>query len=110
MASNIRAILWGLGQALATVLFCSVAVVVATQVQKWEGPKDGYLDDLALLLLFVTSALVSASLVLAYPAYLVLKQQISEGFLLLLSTVAWLVLMLGAIITAIAFLDIHTVF
>ena len=108
--SNIRAILWGLVQAVATVLFCTLAIAVATQIQKWEGPKNGFIDDLALLLLFVASALVSATLVLAYPAYLVLKQQINEGFALLLSTIIWLVLMLAGILTFIAFFDIHSIF
>lgn len=103
MVSNARAIFCGLMQASATVLFCGVAVRIVAQLQKWEAPNDGYFDTVALLLLFVTSALVSATLVLAYPSYLLLHQRLREGFLLLLSTVIWLVLILASILAAIAF-------
>ncbi len=74
-----------------------------TLLQRWEAPGDGYLDKLALVLLFVTAALVSALLVLAYPLYLVLQQRLREGFSLLLSTTGWLVLILVSVIAAIVF-------
>ena len=108
--SKTRAILWGLVQASATALFAGIAVGMVAQLQRWEAPLDGYLDDLALLLLFVTSALVSATLVLAYPSYLLLQRQLREGFLLLFSTIAWLALMLVGVITAIVFFGRHTIF
>ncbi len=108
--SNTRAILWGLAQAVATVFFSGIAVGMVAQLQKWEAPSNGYLDDLVLLLLFVTSALVSATLVLAYPSYLLLQRRLREGFLLLFSTIAWLILMLVGIIIAIVFFNIHTIF
>ncbi len=108
--SSIRAILWGLAQALATVLFSGIAVGMVVQLQKWEAPSDGYFDDLALLLLFVTSALISATLVLAYPSYLLLQRQLRAGFLLLFSTIAWLVLMLVTLIIAIVFFNMHATF
>lgn len=83
---------------------------MVAQLQKWEAPSNGFLDDLVLLLLFVTSALVSATLVLAYPSYLLLQRRLREGFLLLFSTIAWLILMLVGIIIAIVFFNIHTIF
>ena len=55
--------------------------------KKWGAPTDDYLDRLALLLLFVTAALVSATLFLAYSSYLMLKQRLREGLSLLLSTI-----------------------
>lgn len=108
--SNIRTILWGLAQALITVLFSSAAVAAATQLQRWESSTDGYLDKVALLLLFAVSALVVGGLVLARPAYLILQQRLKEGFVLLVSTTVWLMLMLGAILIVIVFFDVHTIF
>lgn len=108
--SNIRTILWGLAQALATVLFSGAAVAAATQLQRWESSTDGYLDKVALILLFAVSVLVGGGLVLTRPAYLILQQRLKEGFILLLSTIVWLMLMLGCFLVVIVFLDIHTLF
>jgi hypothetical protein len=108
--SNTRTVLLGLVQALATVLIAGIALKMVAQIQKWESPSNGYFDDFALLLIFVTSALVSGTLVLAYPAYLLLQQRLKEGFLLLFSTIAWLILMLIGVLMAIVFFDIHTIF
>lgn len=106
MVSNRRLVLWGLAQALATVLVCGVAVGISAKLQKWEGPGNGYFDDVSLLLVFVTSALVSATLVLGYPLYLLLRQRLREGFLLLLSTGGWLILIVAGAITAVL-LGVH---
>jgi hypothetical protein len=106
----IRTIILGLAQASATVLVSSIAIGTVAQLQRWEASTDGYLDKLALLLLFVSSALVSAALVLAYPFYLVLQRQLRAGFLLLLATTAWLMLILVGILITIVFLNIHTLF
>lgn len=108
--SYIKTILWGFTQAFIVILICGIAIVASIQMQKWEAPADGSLDDLALLLIFSVAALVSGTAVLARPAYLLLRQRISEGFLLLISTVAWLVILLGCILVGIAFLDVHTIF
>jgi len=105
-----RLVLWGLGQALATILLCALAVAGVAQLQRWESPRDGYLDKIALLLLLVVSALVSATFILAGPAYLTLRLRVKEGFLLLLTTVAWLIVMLGLVFVAIVFLHVHTLF
>jgi drug/metabolite transporter (DMT)-like permease len=102
-----RLVLQALAQTVAILLVCGVVVVVMRQLQKWESPTDGYLDKVALLLLFAVSALVSAVLALAYPSYLVLQQRLREGFLLVLATVGWLVVILGGILALIVFRDIH---
>ena len=104
--SNRRLVFWGLVQASATFLVCTVAIGLESQLQKWEGPGNGYFDDVSLLLVFVTSALVSAILVLGYPLYLLLQKQIREGFLLLLSTGGWLILIVAGAITAVV-LGVH---
>ena len=107
-ASIKRAILWGFGQALSLVFVCGVAVAAMALLQRWESSVDGFLDKAALLLLFVTAALVSVIVVLARPTYLVLKQRLTEGVLLVLSTIAWLVLMVGSILIVIKVFDVHT--
>ena len=104
------AILWEFGQALSLLFTCGVAVAAVALLQRWEDSSDGFLDKVALLLLFVTAALVSGLAVLARPAYLVLKQRLTEGVLLILSTIAWLVLMVGSILIIIKVLDVHTIF
>ncbi len=107
MVNTKRLVLLALAQAMAIVLVCGVAVSVMRQLQKWESPTDGYLDKVALLLLFAISAFVCAVLALAYPAYLVLQQRLREGFWLVLTTVGWLVVILGGILAVIVFPDIH---
>ena len=84
--------------------------MVANQLQKWETRADGFLDDLALLLLFGIAALISGTVVLARPVYLMLRQRIGEGFFLLLSTIFWLVLVLICAIVVIVFFDVHAIF
>ena len=103
-------ILWGLLQALVTSFICGLAMLALAHLQEWESSYDGYVDKVALLLLFVTSALISGTVVLAGPAYLMLQQRINEGFLLLLSTVVWLVLILACVFVGIVFWNIHTLF
>ena len=98
MGSHIRTVLLGLAQASATVFYSGIAVKAVAQLQKWEPPTDGYLSDLALLLLFVVSALVSGALILGYPGYLILHQKSEGGFWLLLSTIVWLILILAGVI------------
>jgi hypothetical protein len=96
--SNIKAVFLGLAQAVATSMVCFIAVGAVLQLQKWEAPNDGYLDDVALLLIFGVAALISAALVLAYPAYLMLSQRLKEGFSLLISTILWLIIILVGIL------------
>ena len=54
--------------------------------------------------------LIAGTVVLARPTYLMLTQRINEGFLLLLATIIWLVLILGCVLVAIVFFHVHTIF
>ncbi len=103
-----RVILWGLGQAVCLLLVCGIAVSAMALLQRWESSTDGYLDKVALILLFVTVALVSGIVVLTRPVYLFLKQRLTEGILLVLSTIGWLVLIVGSILIVIKVFDVHT--
>jgi hypothetical protein len=96
-----KAIFCGLAQAVATSVVCFIAVGAVLQLQKWEAPNDGYLDDVAFLLIFGVAALTSAALVLVYPAYLVFSQRLKEGFSLLISTILWLIVILLGILVVI---------
>ena len=98
---NIRAVFLGLAQAVATFVVFSITIGAVSQLQKWESPADGYLDKVAILLLLGTSALISVTLVLAYPAYLMLSQRFREGFSILLYTILWLIIMLAGTTTVI---------
>lgn len=106
MVGNRKLVFLGLVQASAAFLVCALAIWLEEQLQKWEGPGNGYFDDVSLLLVFVTTALVSAVLVLGYPLYLLFQKQIREGFLLLISTGGWLVLIAAGAITAVV-LGVH---
>ena len=107
--SDVRAVFQGFGQAIIVIFICGLTVLGTAFLQRWEASADGYLDKVALILLFGVAALVSGTVVMACPAYLVLQQRIREGFLLLLLTIIWLVLMLGGILISIIFFDIHTI-
>jgi hypothetical protein len=109
-ANILRAILWGFGQALSLVFVCGIAVAAVALLQRWEDSSDGFLDKVALLLLFITAALISMVVVLARPAYLVLKQRLTEGVLLILATISWLALMTGFILIVIKAFDVHSIF
>jgi hypothetical protein len=96
-------IVWGFIQASVTMLYSGLAVRLALQLQHWVSPTNGYVDKLALILLLGISGLIVGLLILARPAYLLLKQQLRDGFVLLLSTIFWLVLMLMVIFIIVIF-------
>ena len=100
----------GLVQALGTVLYVALIVLLMTLVSKLgdpdrEGEAVEKLLAVAFLVLFIVSACISAALVLGYPAVLALRQRIREAVALVAATVAWLVLMLASVIAIIVFLD-----
>ncbi|MCL5075204.1 MAG: hypothetical protein M1136_06095 [Chloroflexi bacterium] len=84
-------------QALALALYCwAVAWLLFSQgaALAQMGPTVGMIF---FLLLFVISAIISASLVLGYPGYLVWAKRVGQGLKILALTVAWLVLFLALI-------------
>ena len=100
----------GLVQALGTVLYVALIVLLMTLVSKLgdpdrEGEAVEKLLAVAFLVLFIVSACISAALVLGYPAVLALRQRIREAVALVAATVAWLVMMLASVIAIIVFLD-----
>ena len=105
-----RIALVGLVQALGTVLYVALVVVLLTLAFSLGGP-DGEgrqavenLRAAAILVLFIVSACISGTLVLGYPAVLALGQRIREAVTLVAATVAWLVLMLAGVIVAMVYM------
>ena len=90
-----KIVMVGFLQALALVLYCTAIGVVMINGERWLGRPDPFLALPFFLMLFVFSALVSASAVLGYPLYLIWKGQMGKGLKILGSTVAWVGLFLG---------------
>jgi hypothetical protein len=107
--SHIKTILWGLAQALVTLFICALGTLAYIRLQGWENPWDGFMDRIALLLVFVVLALVTGSVILARPVYLILQRRINEGYLLLFSTIMWLVLILACVLAFMVSFDVHTI-
>jgi hypothetical protein len=52
-------------QALITLFICALGTLAYVRLQGWENPWDGFMDRIALLLVFVVLALVTGSVILA---------------------------------------------
>jgi len=63
-----------------------------------EHSENKFLSGVAGVLLFVTSACITGSSVLAYPTVLAFQQRFKEAVLLVAATVFWLVSILTAIV------------
>jgi len=106
--SRKRIALLGLAQALGTVLYVVLVVLFLVGLPSIDDSSDvdgqtiEYLTAVGVLLLFVVSACISGALVLGYPVVLALRQRIRDAVLLVVSTVAWLILLLAVVVTIIA--------
>ncbi|MCE5272058.1 hypothetical protein LLH00_12350 [bacterium] len=79
--------------AAGTVLYILGVAWLMFNGKHFIGDKpDNFLMPVFMLLLLVTSATVCGALVLGKPVQLFLEGQRKEAFILLLSTLAWLVL------------------
>ena len=105
--SGKRIIVLGLSQALGTVLYVALVVLVlvgspsTTESPDVDGQAMEYLTAVGVLLLFVISACISGALVLGYPAILALRQRIRDAVLLVAATVVWLILLLAVVVVII---------
>lgn len=77
-------------QALGLVLYCSAVGYLMISGEGWFGSLNGVMGIVFFLLLFVVSALISASAVLGYPAWLVWQKNISQAVDLVFWTVFWI--------------------
>lgn len=80
-------------QALGVAVYCGLVALIFWRGEDWFGTASNFLSPTFILMLFVTSALVSALLVLGYPFILFWeKDQPTQALKLVGFTTAWLVL------------------
>lgn len=92
-------------QAFGLVLYCSLVALLFWKGNDWFGRMPNYLGPFLFLVLFSTSALVSALLTLGYPVYLFwVKKQRSKGLKLVTYTTSWLIGFIILIIASILYL------
>ena len=89
----------GLAQAVGTVLYVMLVVFVLINLPLEDEPGHQpsqlleFMAPVGLLLLFIASASISASLVFGYPVILALRRRVKEAALLVATTVSWIVLL-----------------
>lgn len=66
----------------------------------WSPDKEPFIGPLVMLTTFVISATVTGGLVLARPITLYLDKQKKDAFVFLISTILWLMAIVGIIILA----------
>jgi len=94
-----KPILIGLAQAVLLIGYISLVVTFMRNGQKLFGDDTTFFGPLTILTLFATSALISASITLGFPAYLAFKKhEFKLAVKTVLSTAFWLII---AILTAV---------
>lgn len=78
-------------QALGLTAYCSLVATIIWRGNQWFGTLPNYFGPFLFLVLFTTSALVSAIITLGYPFILWQKKQTKQAIRLVLYTAAWLV-------------------
>lgn len=93
--------LWLIGffQALGLVGYCSLVAFFMFNANKWFGKGPNYFGPLLFLMLFTTSAFISALIVGAYPFILYFnKKQTKQAIKLAFYTAGWLLLLVISLI------------
>jgi len=87
-------------QAAGLTAYVSLIAFFMQNAQNWFGPQEGnkMFGTMVFLLIFIISALVSASIMLAYPASLFFKGKKKTALKIMLQSVGWLVVFLAGII------------
>jgi hypothetical protein len=82
-----------LGQALGLFAYCLLVGLVLWNGEHVFGPMKHFMGPVLLLVLFVSSALISALIMLGYPVYLIWeKKRVVDGLCLIAYSSGWLVL------------------
>jgi hypothetical protein len=80
-------------QALGVTAYCGLVALLFWRGESWFGKLTGFLGPVFFLVLFVTSALISALIVLGYPIVLFwVKKKTAEAIRLVAYTTGWLIL------------------
>jgi hypothetical protein len=85
-----KLLLVSLVNSLGVLVYTSLVVFIMNNGEKLFGQKSPFLGGLAILMLFVLSAITTSSLVLGRPIYLYLQGLKSEAVKMLIYTVAFL--------------------
>lgn len=89
----------GFVSAVGVLVYVSAVAWLGFNNQRIFGKPVDFLMPLFVLLLFVISASITGLLVLGKPVHLYLNGQKKEAFILLFTTLAWLVIFLIAVVT-----------
>ena len=84
----------GFLQATGLSLYCTGVGLFILGAETWFGPMTAPFGMLLFLLLFIVSALISASMILAYPAWLFYQKKVSMAIDIGIWTVFWLLAIL----------------
>lgn len=96
--------LWLIGffQAFGLVLYCSLVALMLSQGESWFKKVPEYFGPFIFLMVFTTSALISAIITLGYPIILFWhKKQKKQAIKLILYTAVWLLVLVISSITII---------
>jgi DMSO/TMAO reductase YedYZ heme-binding membrane subunit len=80
---------WSLLSSVAVFIYVIFVVLLMTNSEKIFGKMTGVSGPIALLMLFVCSALITSSLVLGQPIYLYLKREREEAIRAFFYSVGW---------------------
>lgn len=91
----------GLIQTIGVILYCSAVVFYMNNLSMHTFEGNDVFGGLLVLLLFIISALITASLVLGYPLWLffVEKDEKKKALMIVANTIAWLFLSFITIVT-----------
>ena len=77
--------------ALGTVIYVMIVALIMTSAEKAPDETKSFIIPIAMLLLFLTSATITSSLVLGKPIMLYIDNQKQDAVKLFLYTVSWLI-------------------
>lgn len=94
-----RHILIGLVHALGVAGYVALVALVMLGAERWIGEPKTIVGPIAFLLLFVTSAAITGSLVLGRPILAYLDGRKADAVRMFLATIGWLVVLLAIAFT-----------
>ncbi|MFH1694264.1 MAG: hypothetical protein ABH880_00720 [Patescibacteria group bacterium] len=89
----------GFLQAIGLSIYVGLVGFIMWNSEHWFENEPSARNIIFVLILFVTSALMSALITLGYPAYLILKRKkTTRAIKIIIYTAFWLILFLGTLI------------
>ncbi|MDD2730627.1 MAG: hypothetical protein PHW33_00685 [Candidatus Portnoybacteria bacterium] len=88
-----KIVLWSFLHSLGVSAYITAVATLMNQGNQWFGKEDKFLTPVAVLMLFVLSAAITGSLVLARPILLYLEGRKSDAVKLFLWTLGWLLIL-----------------